>query len=90
MPKPSPRTRRLSSKTVTRTLALAGHAAMGVALGLAFAFITTRSDAYGIRPALMNLDPSGFRLADFTITCALAFGVVTTLTGVALTLGEET
>ncbi|MCP9628810.1 hypothetical protein NML43_17085 [Rhodopseudomonas palustris] len=89
MPIQDPRTRRLSARTITRTLALAGHAMMGVALGLAFALLTTRSDAYGIRPVLLALDPSGFRLTDFAVTCALAFGVVTTLTGLALTLGEE-
>ncbi|RJF77720.1 hypothetical protein [Rhodopseudomonas palustris] len=89
MPIHDPRTRRLSPKAVTRTLALAGHGLMGVAIGLAFALLTTRSDAYGIRPALLALDPSGFRLTDFTVTCALAFGVVTTITGLALTLGEE-
>lgn len=89
MPIHEPRTRRLSSKAITRTLALAGHAMMGVALGLGFALVTTRSDAYGIRPVLMALDPSGFRLTDFTVTCALAFAIVTTITGLALTLGEE-
>ncbi|KPF99210.1 hypothetical protein IP86_09550 [Rhodopseudomonas sp. AAP120] len=89
MPFHEPRTRRLSAKTITRTLALAGHAMMGVAIGLGFALLTTRSDAYGIRPALMALDPTGFRLTDFAVTCALAFGVVATLTGLALTLGEE-
>ena len=89
MPIQDPRTRRLSPKAVTRTLALAGHAMMGVALGLAFALLTTRSDTYSIRPVLMALDPTGFRLTDFTVTCALAFGVVATLTGLALILGEE-
>ncbi|MCG6207451.1 hypothetical protein LPW26_22615 [Rhodopseudomonas sp. HC1] len=86
---PQPRIRRLSPKTVTRTLAIAGHALMGVALGLTLAFLTTHSDASGIRPVLMAMDPSGFRMTDFAITCALGFGIATTLTGVALTLGDE-
>ncbi|WP_322514376.1 hypothetical protein SR870_15195 [Rhodopseudomonas palustris] len=88
MPEPSPRIRRLSAQTVTRAIALAGHGMMGVALGLGFALLATWS-AYGVRPVLMALDPSGFRLADFTITCALAFGIVTTLTGAALISSED-
>ncbi|ABE38430.1 hypothetical protein RPD_1192 [Rhodopseudomonas palustris BisB5] len=87
--KPSTRPRKLLPKAITRMIALASHATIGVAVGLGFAFIATRSEVFGIRRALATLDPSGFRAFDFAVTSALAFGIVATITGIALTFGED-
>ena len=70
-------------------LGLAGHTAMGVALGLAFAFVLTLMDTFGV----MNLvahsaDPKATMIVvvgSFT----LAFAVGATLTGVVFMMMEQ-
>jgi hypothetical protein len=62
---------------------------MGVAVGLAFAFLVTHITALGIA-ALINysLAPDAAMLM-FVGTCAITFGIGATLTGLAITLTED-
>ena len=66
------------------------HTAMGVAVGLAFAFLVTHLTAFGIA-SLINYSPApdAVRLM-FVGTCAISFGIGATLTGLATTLTEDT
>ncbi|KIZ39294.1 MULTISPECIES: hypothetical protein [Rhodopseudomonas] len=68
---------------------IASQTAMGAAFGLLFAFLATRSPLFGVTPVLDTMQARGFHLADFALTCALAFAIVTTLTGLALGIGED-
>jgi hypothetical protein len=80
---------KLRVQTLARLAGHAGHTMMGAALGLAFAFVATRSPVFGVTPLLAKMSAPGFRLADFAVTCALAFGIVTTITGLAIGIGED-
>ncbi|HSY55711.1 MAG TPA: hypothetical protein VK834_04620 [Bradyrhizobium sp.] len=69
-------------------LALASHAAMGVALGLGFAFLETHLTALGVTTLIgYSRTPDTLRLI-FVGTCAAGFGIGATLTGAAITLTE--
>lgn len=78
------RAKRISAKTLSRLVGCASHTAMGVAMGLVFAFITARSDVFGVRPLIEQAHAPGARLTDFFITYAMAFGVIATFTGMIL------
>lgn len=69
-------------------LAVANHAAMGVALGLVFALILIRAPLFGVL-ALINLsdDPSA-TMATFVGTVILMFGIGAALTGFVLTMED--
>lgn len=69
-------------------LAVANHAAMGVALGLVFALILIRTPLFGVL-ALINLsdDPSA-TMATFVGTVILMFGIGAALTGFVLTMED--
>jgi len=70
-------------------LEVANHAAMGVAVGLAFAFIVTHVTALGIA-ALINYSPApDAAMLMFVGTCTITFGIGATLTGLAITLTEN-
>jgi hypothetical protein len=70
-------------------LELTSHAAMGAAVGIAFAFLLTHITALGIAP-LINCSPSpAAALLMFVGTCAITFGIGATLTGLAITLTED-
>ena len=71
-------------------LAVANHAAMGVALGLVFALILIRTPLFGVL-ALINLsdDPSA-TMATFVGTVILMFGIGAALTGFVLTMEDGT
>jgi hypothetical protein len=70
-------------------LGLACHTAMGVAMGLAFAFVLTLIDRMSVM-ALINhsADPRTTMLV-FVGSFTLAFGVGTTLTGLVFMMMEE-
>jgi hypothetical protein len=69
-------------------LEAASHTAMGIAVGLAFAFLATHVTAFGIA-ALINYSPAPDALMImFVGTCAITFGIGATLTGLA-TLTED-
>jgi hypothetical protein len=66
------------------------HTAMGVAVGLAFAFVVTHITALGIA-TLINYSPAPDTvMLIFVGTCAITFGIGATLTGLAITLTEDT
>jgi hypothetical protein len=65
------------------------HTAMGVAVGLAFAFVVTHITALGIA-TLINYSPAPDAvMLMFVGTCAITFGIGATLTGLAITLTED-
>ena len=67
----------------------ASHTAMGVAVGLAFAFLVTHLTAFGIASLIdYSPAPDAVRLM-FVGTCAITFGIGATLTGLAITLTED-
>jgi hypothetical protein len=65
------------------------HTAMGIAVGLAFAFLATHITAVGIA-TLINYSPTpDVVMMMFVGTCAITFGIGATLTGLAITLTED-
>src|ERR1700680_976185 len=65
------------------------HTAMGIAVGLAFAFLATHITALGIA-TLINYSPTpDVVMIMFVGTCAISFGIGATLTGLAITLTED-
>jgi hypothetical protein len=82
---------RKSSASITPTLLLelASHAAMGVAVGLAFALLVTHITPLGIA-TLINFTPNpGATFLMFVGTCATTFGIGATLTGPVIILTED-
>ena len=70
-------------------LELASHAAMGIALGLAFSLIVIVIPATGVS-ALIDLGSNPHDiLLTFVATCALMFGMGAALTGLAFKMTEE-
>jgi hypothetical protein len=70
-------------------LEVAGHTAMGVAVGLAFALLVTHITALGIA-TLINYSPApDAAMLMFVGTCAISFGIGATLTGLAITLTKD-
>ncbi len=65
------------------------HTAMGVAVGLAFAFLVTHITALGIA-TLINYSPAPDAvMLMFVGTCGISFGIGATLTGLAITSTED-
>ena len=70
-------------------LEVACHTVMGIAVGLAFAFLATHITALGIA-TLINYSPTpDVVMIMFVGTCAIIFGIGATLTGLAVTLTED-
>jgi hypothetical protein len=70
-------------------LRLGGHAAMGFAMGLAFALALTLIDAFGVTALVASsADPSTATVI-LVGTCALTFSVGATLTGFILLMMED-
>jgi hypothetical protein len=80
---------RKPSKRVGVLVRTGNHTMMGIAIGLAFAFVSKRAEVFGIKALMEQSDAPATRLIDFAITCAIAFGVVATLTGMILTTDEH-
>lgn len=75
--------------TPSLLLELASHSAMGVAVGLAFAFVVTHVAALGFATVIdRGLIPTT-HLSMFIATCAATFGIGATLTGLVITLAES-
>ena len=79
------RTKRpLALLTPAIVLAVASHLAMGVALGLGFAFIVTHIAALGVGALIdLSADPENI-MRGFVMTCAMTFGIGATFTGIVL------
>lgn len=70
-------------------LAVASHAAMGVALGLVFALILTRTPFFGVLPLInLSTDPATTMMV-FVGTVISMFGIGAALTGLVLTLEDQ-
>jgi hypothetical protein len=69
-------------------LAVANHAAMGVALGLVFALIVTSTPCFGVLPLVTLSDHPETTLATLAGTTSLTFGVSAALTGFILMMEE--
>ena len=89
---------RTSSKTNTRQaivgksgaiLAVANHAAMGVALGLVFALILVSTPLFGVLPLIRLSDNPQETMAMLVGTAALMFGVGAALTGFILMMEDS-
>jgi hypothetical protein len=65
------------------------HTAMGVAVGLAFAFLVTHITALGIATLINYSAAPDAVMLMFVGTCAMTFGIGVTLTGLAITLTED-
>jgi hypothetical protein len=69
-------------------LAVVGHAAMGVALGLVFALILTWTPFFGVLPLInLSTDPEA-TMAMFVGTVVLMFGIGAALTGFVLMMED--
>jgi hypothetical protein len=78
-----------SATLLTAALKLAGHTAMGVALGLAFVIVLTR---FGPTEIMTVIDSSAHprsTLILFESTVILSFAVGTTLTGLVFMMTED-
>ena len=77
------RTKRpLALLTPSILLEVASHMAMGVALGLGFAFILTHIAALGVGALIaLSADPED-TMQVFVMTCVTTFGIGTTFTGI--------
>jgi hypothetical protein len=70
-------------------LEASSHTAMGIAVGLAFAFLATHVTGLGIA-TLINCSLTDAVMTMFVGTCAITFGIGATLMGLAITLTEDT
>jgi hypothetical protein len=70
-------------------LEASGHTAMGVAVGLAFAFLVTHISALGIATLINGSPAPDAVMLMFVGTCAISFGIGATLTGLAITLTAD-
>lgn len=69
-------------------LAVANHAAMGVALGLVFALILIWTPFFGVLPLIDLSDDPSVTIETFVGTVVLMFGVGAALTGFVLMMEE--
>jgi hypothetical protein len=67
-------------------LGVAGHTAMGVAMGLALAFVLTLIDAFGVMALIAHAKTT---MLVFVGSFTLAFGVGATLTGLVFMMMED-
>jgi len=70
-------------------LEIASHTAMGVAVGLAFAFLAIHISPLGIATLISYSRTPHDLMVMFVGTCTIAFGIGATLTGMAITLTER-
>jgi len=63
---------------------------MGIAVGLAFAFLATHITTLGIATLINDSPTPDVVMIMFVRTCAITFGIEATLTGLAITLTENT
>jgi hypothetical protein len=87
MPKRTKKTRALRAPSIL--LELAGHAAMGVALGLGYSIALIFFDAFGVRALIAHSDEPRTIMMVFAGMFALTFGVGATLTGFVFIMMEE-
>lgn len=69
-------------------LAVANHAAMGIALGLVFALILLSTPFFGVLPLIDVSDNPKMTLATFVGTVVVMFGIGAALTGSILMMED--
>jgi hypothetical protein len=79
------------STSIKRSLLLeiANHTAMGVAVGLGFAFLATHVSGFGVATLISYSRVPDAVMLMFVGTCTIGFGIGATLTGLAITLTER-
>jgi predicted MFS family arabinose efflux permease len=70
-------------------LEVASHTTMGVAVGLAFAFLAIHITPLGIATLISYGQAPDAVMLMFVGTCTIGFGIGATLTGLAITLTEK-
>lgn len=70
-------------------LELASHAVMGIALGLAFAFLVIHIAPLGMETLINHSPNPAATLLTFVATCATTFCIGATLTGLAISLIDD-
>ena len=70
-------------------LELANHGVMGVAVGLAFAFLVTHVARSGVATLISQSQDPGSALLNFIGACAATFGIGAASTGSIMTLTEK-
>ena len=70
-------------------LGLASHTAMGIAMGLAFAFVLTLIDRLGVMALIDHSADPKTTMIVFVGSFTLAFGVGATLTGLVFMMMED-
>lgn len=70
-------------------LEIASHTAMGVAIGLAFALLAIHMRPLGIAAMIRYSHAPRDTMLMFVGTCAIAFGIGATLTGLVISLTEN-
>jgi hypothetical protein len=75
--------------TPAMVLELAGHTGMGVALGLALAFILTRIPTVGVMTLINHSASPRAAMLMFIGTFATMFGIGTTLTGLVFIVTKD-
>ena len=78
-----------STVLLTSAVKLAGHATMGVAIGLAFAFFVTRFDPLGIMAMIGGDMVPGITPSILIGIIVLSFTIGTTLTGFVFMMMED-
>jgi hypothetical protein len=78
---------RKTGQTTTFVLDIASQGTMGVALGLAFAFLVILTPATSVHALITASSDDVLRV--FVCTCALMFGVGAALTGFVLRITED-
>lgn len=78
-----------STVLLTSAVKLAGHATMGVAIGLAFAFFVTRFDPLGIMGLIGGDMVPGMTPSILIGIIVLSFTIGTTLTGFVFMITED-
>ena len=96
MPGPSPtkvRTvgakKRSASIKPSLLLEVASHTAMGIAVGLGFAFLATHVSGFGVATLISYSRAPDAVMLMFVGTCTITFGIGASLTGLAITLTEK-
>ncbi|HEY3793135.1 MAG TPA: hypothetical protein VGM09_14975 [Bradyrhizobium sp.] len=78
-----------SNVLLTSVLKLLGHATMGIAMGLGFAFFVTRFDPLGIMARIGDDAVPGMTPSVLVGIIVLSFSVGTTLTGFVFMITED-
>jgi hypothetical protein len=81
--------RHFKKRQPSALLELGSHAAMGTAIGLAFTFVLTFVDRFGVRALIDHSEDPRTSMTVFIGSLTLAFGVGTTFTGFLLMKTNE-